>query len=463
MLPRKIARKIMGSISVFLLIVLFGAQFPCQAKLEYDSSNTLKKTYEPSIKIGIAVNQSSVIISANTDFELAAASETGMKPTLILGKFRSKDRVVLTAKNGYVALNNKQMPVQSLAVILRHPNGIRSSEDSIEVSERHYRGSIEVRATGGNNGLTVINTVPVEQYLYGVIKNEISPDWPIEAVKAQAVAARTYAMANLNKHKADGFDVCTTTDCQIYGGRESEAFRAIEAVDSTRGLVLTYDGKLITAYFHSSSGGYTENSENVWSAYLPYLRGVVDTDQYSPYYKWDKSIPLHEVNAMLGKAGYKVGSLQAIELTPLSKPPVNVADRGISGRVKTLRLIGANGEVYITGAKFRSLFGLNSTLFDINFASAGQMAATDKTDAFKYRNTKVGNTSSTKNISSHNNIRYVINKKGSLVISGFGWGHGLGLSQWGAKAMADKAQGNPEYFKDILKHYYQGVEIIKLY
>ena len=104
-----------------------------------------------------------------------------------------------------------------------------SNDQTIEVNKRRYRGNIDIHPTNGKQGLTVVNTLPLEQYLYGIIAKEMSPEWPLEAVKSQAVAARTYALYNFNKHNEDGYDVCATSNCQVYGGSESETPRAIRA------------------------------------------------------------------------------------------------------------------------------------------------------------------------------------------------------------------------------------------
>lgn len=413
---------------------------------------------EPSLRVGILTNQQSVQISADASFDLVDTAEAK-----VLGSFRAYDTATLTLRDGYFYINGVPALTMGIEVVHKKEDLIVAVEQYIHINNRRYRGDISIHRTAGKTGMTVVNTLPVEQYLYGIIKNEISPDWAMEAVKAQAVAARTYAMANYNKHKADGFDVCATTDCQVYGGRESEAPRAIEAVDATRGLVLMNNGKLITAYFHSSSGGYTENSENVWSAQQPYLRGVVDYDQNCPYYKWEKKLTVAELNQAIGKAGYNIGSLQAIELSPLSKPPVFGTDRGISGRVKNIRFLGTGGSIQVPGEKLRRILDLKSTLFDLAVTREQPALATP---VYSGHGQELPHGEFTlAAMDGSPDIRPVSGQVNDIiVISGFGWGHGVGLSQWGAKAMAEKAPpGNTEYFREILKHYYQDVEIKKAY
>ena len=409
------------------------------------SGNGTVSASEPNLRVGILTNQHSIEVTADAKFAIVS---TGTAK--VLGNFAAKEPVTIAVRESGFSMNGRPVEANGLAVVMKKAHSLVYSEQYLYANKRRYRGDLSIQRTIGKLDMTVINTLPVEQYLYGVIKNEISPEWPLEAVKAQAVAARTYALANSNKHAADGFELCATTDCQVYGGRESEASKAIEAVDTTRGLVLTYKGKLITAYFHSSSGGYTENSENVWSVKQPYLRGVADFDQNSPYYKWEEKLTLAELNQAISKAGYNIGYLQMVELSPLSNPPVASFDRGVSGRVKSVYLKGTTGNISLTGTKLRTMLNLKSTLFDITISkqhpqsAMSVYASKDRTKDYTHSG--------------------AVKPTDFVVITGFGWGHGLGLSQWGAKAMAEKAPpGNTEYFKDILKHYYQAVEIKKAY
>ncbi|MDR3278281.1 MAG: SpoIID/LytB domain-containing protein, partial [Oscillospiraceae bacterium] len=153
-----------------------------------------------------------------------------------------------------------------------------------------YYGAFEYTRVGGED-LTVFNFVNIEDYTKGVLPYEMANDWPLEALKAQAVCARTYAASKIGAHSASGFDLCTTEHCQVYRGMGSANDLTNRAVDETAGLYVTYDGKLCETYFSSCDGGATENVENVWSAALPYLRGVVDPYEADvapslSYYSW---------------------------------------------------------------------------------------------------------------------------------------------------------------------------------
>ncbi|MBP2628222.1 MAG: SpoIID/LytB domain protein [Firmicutes bacterium] len=395
---------------------------------------------QSTIRVGILSNQENVLISADTKFEILNG-ETGQ----LLVHLAAGEKATISVKGKTLSINGKLTKAVKISVLTSKNNG----EHYIEVNKKQYRGNIDIHITHGSAVLTIVNTLPIEQYLYGVIAKEMSPSWHFEALKAQAVAARTYALYNLNKHQNDDYDVCATTDCQIYDGRESEVTQVIKAVDNTSGQVIMAQGKVIPAYFHSSSGGYTENSENVWGTYESYLRGVVDYDQNSPLYKWEKKLTTNELTAAINKAGYTIGIIKAIELPPLTSKPMNTPERGVSGRVKVIQFIGSTGSAQLTGEQLRKILGLKSTLFDVSVmvpveqaVDFGQSFITDKKEIHR--------------ISGRPNE--------IIVISGFGWGHGLGLSQWGAKAMAEQGpQGDSTYFKEILKHYYQGTTIKKVF
>ena len=210
-----------------------------------------------------------------------------------------------------------------------------------------YRGTLRiVHLTGG---LEVVNRLPLESYLLGVVPRESPASWPIEALKAQAVAARSYASTETGG--SGSFDVYCTTASQMYGGADGEAATTDKAVKATKGIVPKYGGVAITAFFFSTSGGHTENIENVWSgaAPQPYLRGVPDPyDTTSPYHTWPDN-PIHRTPAAIAAAlGFKKGPLRA----------VYVIKRGTSPRVVRALLIGHAGATAVDGATLRARLGL---------------------------------------------------------------------------------------------------------
>jgi stage II sporulation protein D len=271
-----------------------------------------------------------------------------------------------------------------------------------------YRGALELVPAAA--GVTVVNRVAMEQYLYGVVPAEMSASWPVESLKSQAIAARSYAAANLGKHRSRGYDLCDTDECQVYGGAAKEALRSNQAIDATAGEVLVYARKVIPAYFHSSSGGFTENSEDVWLQRLPYIRAVQDFDQKSPHFSWFKQVSAETIAQGLARQGADVGQL--LKVAPLS--------RSYSGRVKEVQVVGTTGSRTVRGETFRIAAGLSSTLF--NVAPVGEGQPTE------------------------------------FSFAGRGWGHGLGLSQWGARGLAEQGYT----YMQILGHYYPGAQLGRL-
>ncbi|PNW57436.1 UNVERIFIED_CONTAM: sporulation protein [Euhalothece sp. KZN 001] len=265
------------------------------------------------------------------------------------------------------------------------------------IGDRWYRG--ETQLVNDGSDLTVINRVELEDYLYSVVGGEMPTSWPIEALKAQAVAARSYALHESNRSGNRLYDLESTTASQVYKGIKSETRSTHEAVNSTEGQVLTYGGKPILAVFHSSSGGHTENVEDVWSRPLPYLKSVVDYDHTAPVYEWQKALSGREIGYRLGNVG-SVRSIIPQQVTP-------------QGRIKRLKVVGDQGSKTISGQTFRKALDLRSTLFQVD-----------------------GNTQ-------------------RFIISGRGFGHGIGLSQWGANYLATQGAN----YRQILGHYYQNVKL----
>jgi stage II sporulation protein D len=284
-----------------------------------------------------------------------------------------------------------------------------SASSVVYVNNKPYRGLAELSLA--DKGILVVNQLPLEEYLVGLINCEISSAWPIEAVKAQAVIARTYA---LNKKKArinSPYHLESSVIDQVYEGCLIEDSRAHRAVSETAGEVLTYGGSIIQAFYHSSCGGSTEASENVWGASLPYLKGV--ECQYcltSPTgTAWEFKLPLKEIEERLQAAGNKISGLYDIK-------PGTANSRG---RLKDVALLATKGSCAISGDQFRKAIGyavIKSTRFTVK------------------------------------------NSKNEISFSGSGNGHGVGLCQWGAK---QRALDGFDY-GEILSYYYPGTELKKL-
>jgi stage II sporulation protein D len=224
--------------------------------------------------------------------------------------------------------------------------------DPLSLGRRAYRGSLRLKSTGGR--VQVVNVVALEPYLWGVVPSEMPNRWPAEALAAQAVVARTYALAHL--HHGD-FDLYSDTRSQVYGGIAAESASTTTAVNETAGEVVVYDGELADTFFFSSSGGRTANVQDVWSSEpVPYLVSVVDPyDTISPYHNWG---PLRFGFSMISKRLHVPG--QVVDYR------ANVAS---SGRVKTITFVGRRGERTVTGSAVRAALGLRSTWFRLGLLS----------------------------------------------------------------------------------------------
>jgi stage II sporulation protein D len=326
-----------------------------------------------------------------------------------------------------------------------------------------YRGRMEVHAGAGTGTVVLVNVVTLEEYLYSVVPAEMPPSWPLEALKAQAVAARTYAVRQRNTPARAGvFDLYATDTSQVYGGLARENARSTLAVDQTRGEILTYGGQPILAVYHSTSGGHTENNEIVWSgAPQPYLRGVIDYDQESPHFQWTVAWTPDDIAALLQRAGYLVG--RVLTITPAGQ-------QGVSGRWTHYRVVGRLDSVTLSASQMRTILGLKSTLFEVQ---AGQVSTGPLTSVlWNYRTVfvhGVGGRWTALTPSSY----YAVGASGevkpvnwptvlsaysapdALAFAGRGWGHGVGMSQHGARGMALLGHD----YQRILTHYYRGAII----
>ncbi|AFZ33884.1 SpoIID/LytB domain protein [Stanieria cyanosphaera PCC 7437] len=268
------------------------------------------------------------------------------------------------------------------------------------IGDRWYRGRTHLVRQGDT--LTAINYVDLEDYLYSVVGAEAVATWPLEALKAQAVAARSYALYKSSTERSSLYDLDTTIGTQVYKGLDTEYTTTHQAVNGTAGQVMTYNGKVILAAFHSSSGGHTENVEDVWTSPLPYLRAVVDYDQQSPVFQWDKVVSAQQMNNLIAGVG-TIKTMVPEETTP-------------HGRVVNMKVVGDRGTTVVTGAELRKVLDLRSTLFRVTGDGA--------------------------------NFR----------IYGRGFGHGLGLSQWGAYYLAKQGVK----YAQILSHYYQQANLSQI-
>ncbi len=216
-----------------------------------------------------------------------------------------------------------------------------------------WHGDFVYRRASGSN-LTVINYVGLEDYVKGVLPYEISADWPAEAQKAQAVCARSFALGT-HKHTSSGYDLCNTTNCQMYLGTNLATAASDAAVDATKGKYLMYNGEAVIGYFFSSDGGATEDAVNVWGGDYPYLQGKVDP--YESYdSSWSVALTAEEVRQKLVNAGYSIGTVANVAVTKRTDTD-NVNEVTVTDT--------AGKKVTIQRESVRSVFGLNSIRYTI--------------------------------------------------------------------------------------------------
>ena len=293
-----------------------------------------------------------------------------------------------------------------------------------QLQQRGYRGRLQVLV--GSSALQAVNHVPLEAYLPSVVASEMPASWPQAALRAQAVAARTYALRQ--RKPAAAFDVSATVSSQVYKGVEAETASTRQAVASTRGQVLMFGPSLANAVFHSSAGGSTENSGDLWSQQLPYLVSVPDFDQHSPVHAWEQRLEPEQLQKAFGE----IGGAQRIDV---------LATTG-SGRVRQARVTGPAGTLVLTGAQLRSRLGLKSTmvLFEVLAPELAALPALPPLAAEPAISPDQGP---------------VQLPPPSLLAIGRGFGHGVGMSQWGAHGLANRGQS----YEQILHHYYRGTEL----
>ncbi len=388
-------------------------------------------TRETGIRLGITLpREPGIVIAGSTDTTDNSDDETGfilpsrmddVQIRVVLSQ-RQSSIYATSAEEFQVFRNDEPQRVfttgSGTSVSVRYNRGTWSvdgrtvSADKIilvpingspfRFNNRLYRGSLQLSSDGGR--ITAINMVSLEQYLYSVVPKEVGNEWPMEALKAQAVAARTYAVARMASRINADWDVMPGQSDQVYGGYESERERTTRAVEETRGQILVYNGRPITSYFCSNSGGMTEAGR------YPYLRSFPDPySKNSPGYRWTLRISASELAQRLKSKGYNVGTVNS----------VIASDRSSSGRVRSIRIAHSKGMTYIPGDDFRwkvdSTY-LRSTLFTVS--KSGQ----------------------------------------TFTFEGYGYGHGYGLSQWGCYQQAKLGRD----YREILSFYYPGTTFDEL-
>lgn len=347
----------------------------------------------PPIRVAIARNSPAIKLKTSSRVYVQEV-KSGQKYLLL-----EKSVYEIKTSDGGLSVSGQLLtsPVKLLAA---------DGQDRIRLGGNLYKGDVLIRNAGGGK-LDIIEYLSIEDYLYGVLPYEMSPDWPLEALKAQAVASRTYALKNINP--ARDYDVSDGTEMQVYNGTARINSRIIEAVNMTRGEVLEYKGKLVTAFFHACCGGHTASVKSAWGEnVIKPLFGVPDPFcPASPHYRWE----LYVASSDLLKF------IQAHGSTALKIKTVRIGQKDRSGRAVALKFTTDQGTKTVPIGEVRKRFGTN-----------------------EFRSTY---------------LTGVTAVKGGYEFRGRGWGHGVGMCQDGAKAMALK--GRP--YRKILRHYYPGASL----
>jgi stage II sporulation protein D len=360
---------------------------------------------------GIAVDTVRVLI-------LEGVQKLELRPMLDLVIFDAENRlvniepsdpIIVRISGSGFSINNKKANSSRLKISSAIISG-DSNVPLIRIGEKKYRGELDLVNRGSS--MDVINILNVEEYLCGVVPREMPYEWHQEALKAQAVAARTYTYNKLGSinRAARTYDLRATISDQVYGGFNDEKPRCDEAIAATCGEILMYNNKPIYASYHGNSGGVLEDNMDVFGGKIPYLKGK--SDEYSPTgerYIWSQSVTAAEIRSRLVSAGLNLGQIQDIKLTDVAE----------SGRVRQITIIHTNGTTKFGGVSFRDKMGttfIRSTLFTLD---------------------KQGN-------------QYIFRGKGS--------GHGVGMSQWSAYRMAQQGK----IYQEILSYFYPGTTLEKL-
>jgi stage II sporulation protein D len=346
------------------------------------------------IRVAVVRNKRQLTLTIKGYYEMYALG-TDMK--ILSGSYLKEAKIIPTYSG--LKINNKNFKIYGFK-ILTDKDGV------IFLDNRRFRGHIDIMREK-NLTLLVINYIDIEDYLFGVLQYEVAWWWPYAALKAQAIAARTYALYQSEVNKEKDYDLTNDTFSQMYGGANRERYRTRKAVIRTQSKVLTYDGKIFPAYYHATCGGHTENAAELWNIDLPPLKGVkCDFCEKSPHYYWEAQIALKTIEEKLTKEGYEISDIK--DIVPL--------ERNRSNRIRSLEILHKNGSLKIKGDKFRLLVGsryIRSTNFTVNIV------------------------------------------KGKAFFKGYGWGHGVGLCQWGAYFMSKKGYKT----REILEYYYPESEI----
>ena len=344
------------------------------------------------------------------------------------------------------------------------PLRFRTDDGFLTFNGKAFKGSLEI-AADDEGDMIVVNEVATADYLASVVGAEVPSTWEPEALAAQAIAARTYLLTRLRRHRA--YDLEGDVRDQEYGGTGTESEATIRAVRRTAGIVATFRGAPIEALYSANAGGVTEDSENVYQNALPYLRSVPspadeiakNSSWGSTSWEWTRELTVAQLRDHLAVRGFDVGPPERIELTQVSA----------TGRVLRARVVGAAGTRDIGKDQSRYYFGLRSALFTVERLPGGGLESVGLIDIQRQRTLEglgaerqgavyrrvIGPDRETNELRS---VGTVYRLPDRFVFRGRGFGHGVGMSQWGAQGMALGGASAEQ----ILTHYYRGIALTKV-
>lgn len=391
------------------------------------SQSVLAKNISIGLKFG-AKSPKETVVQNNSGFLLTVGDE-------LICELMEPNIKIVWAEDGTIVLTNGADDTLLYTYQKSDlPLGLTPADGgTVLIGGTEYRGGARFLHT--TEGLTVINYVDLEDYLKGVVPGEMPSSWPTEALKAQAVCARNYAVTNWNKFQKYGFNLDDTTQSQVYLGVSGEKAETNRAIEETKNIFLTYNGTLATTFFYSSSGGHTESSKYAWGGDYPYLVGV--EDPYDTSKEWTVPYTPDEIEEKLSGIGVAIGDITDLE----------VIERSPSGRIIDLNIIGTDGNYHAKLEKSRSLFNLRSNLFTIT-KKGNEIKPVTVITARGLEERQITQPI----LTATGEIPYEVGTPTEYIFQGTGYGHGVGMSQYGAKGMAEQGYN----FEQILTHYFTG-------
>ena len=401
------------------------------------------------IRVALVHDQATAELSCDSDFEVQSGSNKSILPKgkyflhIVDGKFVMDEQHAFGSTISVHALAGKALP---------------------RLNQRSYKGYL--RALADNGKILIVNYVDLEQFLASVLPAKTMVVWPDEGIKAQAIAARSYALYNKRLNHGKQYDLTANDQELPYEGTGPRIEKAgiTKLIMATRGQYLVdAQGLPVEAVTTSSSGGLTEAASGAWGREISYLKSVADYDSDSPDYQWEYRATPALLEGQLAQRGYTVGKLNSVRLSPLDTPD---EDRTATGRVRYLILSGSAGTVKISGAELAEIIGLKSTLFDLETGTPPpETLKVPIEDRYGF---EVG--SKDIDIKVKEDERPVWNrllrsyhmlsggKEEKIIFHGKGRGTGLGLSAWGARGMV--VNNEKTTYAQILEHYYPGTRLV---